>query len=84
MENFILCVVYKQTEKHKWNKKKNLNIDLNTQIQWLSYTPKNTVISSNFLVWKFCGKEQFPHSFWRFARNYAETAPFHKLSTPGY
>ena len=26
-------------------------------------TTKNTVISPNFLVWKFCGKAQFPHSF---------------------
>ena len=26
------------------------------------YTAKNTAISPNFLVWKFCGKEQFPHS----------------------
>ena len=32
-------------------------------------TAKNTVISPNFLVQKFCGKEQFPHSFGRFARN---------------
>ena len=40
---------------------------------------KNTVISPNFLVWKFCGKAQFPHSF---GRNYAETVPFHKISTP--
>ena len=24
---------------------------------------KNRVISPNFLVWKFCGKAQFPHSF---------------------
>ena len=24
---------------------------------------KNIVISPNFLVWKFCGKAQFPHSF---------------------
>ena len=43
---------------------------------------KNIVISPNFLVWKFCGKEQFPHSFGRFARNYTETVPFHKISTP--
>ena len=28
-------------------------------------TAKNTVISPNFLVWKFCGKAQFPHSFGR-------------------
>ena len=28
-----------------------------------AFTAKNTVISPNFLVWKFCGKAQFPHSF---------------------
>ena len=27
------------------------------------FTMKNTVISPDFLVWKFCGKAQFPHSF---------------------
>ena len=26
-------------------------------------TAKNTATSSNFLLWKFCGKAQFPHSF---------------------
>ena len=36
-------------------------------------TEKVTVVSSNFLVWKFCGKAQFPYSFGRFAQNYAET-----------
>ena len=30
------------------------------------YTAKNTAISAGFLVWKFCGKAQFPHSFGRF------------------
>ena len=25
------------------------------------------------MAWKFCGKAQFPHSFGRFAWNYAET-----------
>ena len=44
---------------------------------------KNTVILPDFLVCKFCGKAQFSHSFGRFARNYAETVPFHKISTPG-
>ena len=43
----------------------------------------NTVISPNFMVWRFCGKAQFPHSFGRFVRNYAEIVPFHKISTPG-
>ena len=42
-------------------------------------TASNPVISPNFMVWKFCGKAQFPHSFGRFARNYAETVPFHKF-----
>ena len=37
------------------------------------------MISPNFMVWKFYGKTQFPHIF----RNYAETVPFHKTSTPG-
>ena len=27
---------------------------------------QNTVVSPNFLVWKFCRKAQFPHSFGRF------------------
>ena len=44
---------------------------------------KNIVISPNILVWKFCGKLQFPHSFGRFTQNYAKTEPFHKISTPG-
>ena len=46
-------------------------------------TGKNTVISPDFLVWKLCGKAQFPDSFGRFARNYAENVPFRKTSTPG-
>ena len=48
-----------------------------------TYTGKTTVISPNFLVWKFCGKAQFPRSFGRFARNFAETLSFRKISTPG-
>ena len=47
------------------------------------YIEKNTVISPNFLVWKFCGKAQFPHTFGQIARNYAGTVPFHKISTTG-
>ena len=43
----------------------------------VTYTAKNTLISPNFMVWKFCGKAQFLHSFGRFARNYAKTVPFH-------
>ena len=33
-------------------------------------TAKNTVISRNFLVWKFCGKAQFLHSFRQFFKVY--------------
>ena len=46
-------------------------------------TGKNPVISPNLLVWKFCGNAQFPHSFGRFTRTYAETVFFHRISTPG-
>ena len=46
-------------------------------------TAKNTVMSPNFSMWEFCGKEQFPHSFRRITRNYAETVPFHKISITG-
>ena len=45
-------------------------------------TAENTVITPDFLVLKFCGKAQFPHSFGRFAPNYVETVPFHKISRP--
>ena len=45
------------------------------------HTAKNTVISPKSLVWEFCRNTQFPHSFGRFTRNYAETVPFHKTST---
>ena len=48
----------------------------------ISVEPKNTTILHNFLVWESCGKAQFPQSFVRFAWNYAETAPFHKIATP--
>ena len=34
-----------------------------------SNTTNNTVISRNFLIWKFCRKAQFPYSFGWFARN---------------
>ena len=46
-------------------------------------TATKPVISPNFLVWKFCGKAQFPYSFEQFARNYTVTVPFHKICTPG-
>ena len=46
-------------------------------------TAKNTVFSPNFLVWKLCWKEQLLHSFRWISKNCTETAPFHKISTPG-
>ena len=38
---------------------------------------KKTVISPNFLVWKFYGKAQSRPKLWG-------SLPFHKISTPGY
>ena len=43
-------------------------------------TVSSTVISSNFLVLKFCGKAQFPYNLRRIAWNYAETVPFYKIT----
>ena len=42
-------------------------------------TASNTVISSNLLLWEFCGKVFFQ----RITRNSTENVPFHKISTPG-
>ena len=52
-------------------------------IIFINFTAKNTLISPDFLVWKFCGKTQFPHSFGWIEVRYAETAPFRKITTPG-
>ena len=60
----------------------NLTQGINEQLL-TQLTVKSTVIPPNFLVWKFCGKAQFPHSFGQIARNYAESVPFHKISIPG-
>ena len=38
--------------------------------------------SPNFLMYKYCEKAQFPHSFGGFAQNYAGIVPFYKMSTP--
>ena len=35
------------------------------------------------ILGKFCEKAQIPHSLGQIAWNYAETVPFHKISTPG-
>ena len=48
-----------------------------------TFSAKNTVISPKFVVWKFCERRQFPHSFELISRNYAETVPFYKIFTPG-
>ena len=64
----------------------NVSTNINSKVnikKCMYYHCANTVISPNFMVWKFCGKVQFPHSFGRFARNYAEIMPFHRISTPG-
>ena len=42
---------------------------------------KNTAIPPDLIVLKFCGKAQFPHSFGRIARNYAETVLFQNSDT---
>ena len=41
----------------------NHDILLKIRTHYRISTAKNPVILSNFLVWKFCGKALFPHSF---------------------
>ena len=85
---------YKKTD--YWNGRLIFDSYLNFILTWcgrclFNYKSKNqssvfitfSAKFPNFLVWKFCEKEQFLHSFGRFAGNYAETVPFHKISTPG-
>ena len=45
-------------------------------------TRKNTVVSPNLLVLKYCGKAQFLHKFGRFACLCAKTVPFYKVFIP--
>ena len=52
---------------------------MSRQISLLTSQRKNTVISPDFMVRKFCGKVQFPHSFRQITQNYARTVPFHKF-----
>ena len=66
-----------------WNTSKLIFLRVFSNVCAQTTTAENTVISPNFLVWTFCGKAQFLHSFGRFARNYLETVPFHKISVPG-
>ena len=46
------------------------------------FSQVSTVISPYILIWKFCGKAQFPQNFERFAQNYEEIVSFHKNSSP--
>ena len=52
---------------------------VNAEIVDQRCTAKNTPISPNFLVRKFCGKAQLSHSFGRIAQHYAETVPLMRI-----
>ena len=87
---FLKCLFYKKKLNFSWrislvrvNKlifRRQLHF---RTVQLLSLFPlqKNTLISPKFLVWKFCRKAEFPHSFGWIAGNYAETVPFYKIWT---
>ena len=45
-----------------------------TNLKPVRYTV--SVISPNFLMWQFCRKAPFLHSFRQFTQNYTETVPF--------
>ena len=53
-------------------------------VKWIFInTVKNTIISPNFLVWKFCWKAEFPHSFRRLSETIRKLCLSTKISTPG-
>ena len=54
-----------------------LYLHFNISVIFVKITAQSTVVSSNFLVWKFRGKKQLRY------KNYVKTVPFHKLSMPG-
>ena len=89
MENFIFCAVGTLFLFAKsvcpMSKRRTIHCVKSVHIRsfLVRITVKNIVISRDFLVWKYCGKTQFSHSFGRVAWNYAETVPFLKISKPG-
>ena len=48
---------------YKSEKRQPNNMEIRGRIPQLTNTALNTVTSPNLLMWKFCGKTQFPHSF---------------------
>ena len=71
-----LCALLYSKKKKTIQKKKSENnifaihlmlIDVNRYTEYFNirtrFTGKYTVISPDFLMWKFAGKAQFPHSF---------------------
>lgn len=81
-----------QTVLTQGSKTTNINIAYLSQIMpkqrmtWTkrdtySFTAKNTVISLIFVVQKFCGNAQLPHSFEQIAWNHAEIVLFQRIST---
>ena len=49
----------------------------NLHLHLTYFTAKNSVISPNFKMWKFCGKAQFQYSFGQISRNCAFPQNFH-------
>ena len=54
-------------------------LSLNTCRMWVVNAAQNTVISTNFLWWKFSENIQFLQSFLWMTQNSAETVRFHKI-----
>ena len=50
---------------------------LKSKTKRVASTAKNTVISPDFPVWRFCGKAKFPHSFGRTTQNFTFPQNFH-------
>ena len=70
----MLCLFGKKRTQSKTKKTENnifaihlMLLDVNRYTEYFNirtrFTGKYTVISPDFLMWKFAGKAQFPHSF---------------------
>ena len=88
--NFVICYYSKVTIKGIYYRETCNFIKEKTSTQVLpceyceifkNTSPQNTEISSKFLMWKFCGKAQFPQDFRVLVQSSAETVPFHKIFT---
>ena len=69
---YIFTLVRDINWHERWIICKSAKLTMSKFFTMKNSTTKNNVILPNYLVWDFCGKAQFLHSFGWFVQNYAE------------